>query len=208
MTDLSCEQNNILWYVDVAKCPPAHCGEPNCMFSIAVIINIFAIFANDLLCHTVLLSWFAKKSSQIHKKGPSPTAGRFITETSDHKDDDDFFNGGRLLEDAFGHPFFSICSNCFVCTKVLLNFASLFVLELCISFPLQKLSHVGFFQELVAMTTKTSSRTLSECRALLAWCEETTAKTSKWEKTLSTKSIKYILDKSSWTKCTHFSEYD
>ena len=124
-----------------------------------------------------------KKSSQIHKKGPSPTAGRFITETSDHKeDDDDFFNGGRLLEDAFGHPFFSICSNCFVCTKVLLNFASLFVLELCISFPLQKLSHVGFFQELVAMTTKTSSRTLSECRALLAWCEETTAKTSKWEK--------------------------
>ena len=52
--------------------------------------------------------------------------------------------------------------------RFLLNFASLFVLELCISFPLQKLSHVGFFQELVAMTTKTSSRTLSECRALLA----------------------------------------
>ena len=57
------------------------------------------------------------------KKGSSPAAVRFITETSDHKeDDDDFFNGGRLLEDAFGHPFFSICSNCFVCTKVFIEF--------------------------------------------------------------------------------------
>ena len=180
MTDLSFGRNKVLWYVDVAKCPPARCGEPNCMFSIAVIINIFAIFANDLLCHTVPLLWFAKKVAKYIKRVPLlllfDLSQKLLTTKKT-------MTTSSTVADSWKTPlaihFSQFVPTVLCAQRFLLNFASLFVLELCISFPLQKLSHVGFFQELVAMTTKTSSRTLSECRALLAWCEETTAKTSK-----------------------------
>ena len=123
MTDLSFERNKVLWYVDVAKCPPARCGEPNCMFSIAVIINIFAIFANDLLCHTVPLLWFAKKVAKYIKRVPLlllfDLSQKLLTTKKT-------MTTSSTVADSWKTPlaihFSQFVPNCFVCTKVFIEF--------------------------------------------------------------------------------------